>query len=165
MIEIKRWSPSRLVLRKLIRCVRSGRHSCSHMTWTNVFHCKRASFYKKPSTLQLECNHHKFALASCDHKILFYWHDMAFFFFFFLPSLRLRNLLGRHARIEVLVLMNQASIGDPPPPVKPVTFPCYNQWLRRFLDTMGWDPSVCKSNRLHADILRLSFSRLGYYIL
>ena len=27
--------------------------------------------------------------------------------------------------------------------------------------TTGWDPSVCKSNRLHADILRFSFIKIG----
>ena len=27
---------------------------------------------------------------------------------------------------------------------------------------IGWDPSVCKSNRLHVDILRFSFIKLGY---
>ena len=31
-----------------------------------------------------------------------------------------------------------------------------------FFDMTGWDPSVCKSNRLHVDILRFSFIKLGY---
>ena len=30
---------------------------------------------------------------------------------------------------------------------------------------IGWDPSVCKSNRLHVDILRFSFTKLGYIVL
>ena len=29
---------------------------------------------------------------------------------------------------------------------------------------MGWDPSVCKSSRLHVDILRFSFVELGYIL-
>ena len=38
-----------------------------------------------------------------------------------------------------------------------------NQWAGRFLGTIGWDPpSVCKSNRLHVDILRFSFTKVGY---
>ena len=32
-----------------------------------------------------------------------------------------------------------------------------NQWSGRFLGMIGWDPSVCKSNQLHVDILRFSF--------
>ena len=35
------------------------------------------------------------------------------------------------------------------------------QWSRRFLGMIVWDPSVCKSNRLHIDILQFSFIRLG----
>ena len=31
------------------------------------------------------------------------------------------------------------------------------QWSGIFLGIIGWDPSVCKSNRLHVDILRFSF--------
>ena len=39
------------------------------------------------------------------------------------------------------------------------------QWSGRFLGTMtGGDPSVCKSNRLHVDILWLSFIKLGYIL-
>ena len=34
----------------------------------------------------------------------------------------------------------------------------------RVLGTTGWDPSVCKSNRLHVDILRFSFMKLGYIL-
>jgi hypothetical protein len=37
-------------------------------------------------------------------------------------------------------------------------------WSGRILGTIGWDPSVCKSNRLHVDILRFAFIRLGYII-
>ena len=29
---------------------------------------------------------------------------------------------------------------------------------------IGWDPSVCKSGRLHVDILRFSFIKLGYVL-
>ena len=36
------------------------------------------------------------------------------------------------------------------------------QWSGRFLGMMGWDPSVPKPNRLHVDILRFSFIKLGY---
>ena len=36
-------------------------------------------------------------------------------------------------------------------------------WLGRFLDIIGWDPSVCKSNRLLIRILRFSFIKLGVY--
>ena len=35
----------------------------------------------------------------------------------------------------------------------------------RVLGVIGWDPSVCKSNRLHVDILWVSFIELGYIIL
>ena len=36
------------------------------------------------------------------------------------------------------------------------------QWSGRFLGIItGWDPSVCKSNRFHVDILRFSFVKLG----
>ena len=35
------------------------------------------------------------------------------------------------------------------------------QWSGRFLGIIGWDPSVCKSNRLHIDSLRFSFIELG----
>ena len=42
------------------------------------------------------------------------------------------------------------------------------QLLGRFLGIKlrltGWDPSVCKSNRLHVDILRFSFVELGYIL-
>ena len=31
------------------------------------------------------------------------------------------------------------------------------QWSGRFLGITGWAPIVCKSNRLHVDILRFSF--------
>ena len=40
-----------------------------------------------------------------------------------------------------------------------------HQWSGRYLGTTGWYPSVCKSNRLHVDILRVSFIKLGYIIL
>jgi hypothetical protein len=40
-----------------------------------------------------------------------------------------------------------------------------HQWSGRFLSTIGWDPNVCKSNRLHVDILRFSFNKLGYILL
>ena len=36
-----------------------------------------------------------------------------------------------------------------------------HQWLGSFLSINGWDPSVCKSNRLHVDILRFSFIKLA----
>ena len=41
---------------------------------------------------------------------------------------------------------------------------CWVQWSGRFLDITGWDPSACKSNRLHVDILRFSFTKLGYIL-
>ena len=34
----------------------------------------------------------------------------------------------------------------------------------RILGIIGWDPSVCKSNRLHVDILRFPFIKLGYIL-
>ena len=37
----------------------------------------------------------------------------------------------------------------------------FNRFLGRFLDMANWDPSVCKSNRLHVDILQVSFITLG----
>ena len=38
---------------------------------------------------------------------------------------------------------------------------CCDQWSGRFLGIItGWDPSVCKSNRSHVDILRFSFIEL-----
>ena len=38
------------------------------------------------------------------------------------------------------------------------------QWSGRFLGIPGWDPSVCKSHRLHVDILRFSFIKLGHIL-
>ena len=38
------------------------------------------------------------------------------------------------------------------------------QWSGRFLGIIGQDPSVCKSDRLHVDILRFSFTKLGYIL-
>ena len=38
------------------------------------------------------------------------------------------------------------------------------QWLGRFLGITGWDPSVCKFNMLHVDILRVSFIKFGYIL-
>ena len=39
------------------------------------------------------------------------------------------------------------------------------QWPGRFLGIIvGWDPSVCKSNRLHVDILWFPFIELGYIL-
>ena len=39
----------------------------------------------------------------------------------------------------------------------------YDQQSVRFLGIIiGWDPSVCKSNRLHVDILRFAFIQLGH---
>ena len=37
-----------------------------------------------------------------------------------------------------------------------------SQWSGRFRGIIGWDPGVCKSNRLHFEILRFSFMKLGY---
>ena len=37
------------------------------------------------------------------------------------------------------------------------------QWSGRFLGIIGGDPSVCKSNRLHVDILQFSFIRVGHF--
>ena len=38
------------------------------------------------------------------------------------------------------------------------------QWSGRFLVITSWDPSVCKSNQLHVDILWFSFIKLGYIL-
>ena len=38
------------------------------------------------------------------------------------------------------------------------------QWSGRFLSITGWEPSVCKSNRLHVDILRFPFIKLRYIL-
>ena len=38
------------------------------------------------------------------------------------------------------------------------------QWSGRFLGIIGWDPSVCKSNRLYVDILRFSFIKWRYFL-
>ena len=38
------------------------------------------------------------------------------------------------------------------------------QWSGRILGIIGWDPSICKSNRSHVDILRFSFIKLGYIL-
>ena len=38
------------------------------------------------------------------------------------------------------------------------------QWSGRILGIISWDPSVCKSNRLHVDIIRVSFLKLGYIL-
>ena len=34
------------------------------------------------------------------------------------------------------------------------------QYLKRILDIIGWDPSVSKSNRLHVDIFQFFFTNL-----
>ena len=39
-----------------------------------------------------------------------------------------------------------------------------HQWLGRFLGITGWDPSICKSNWLHVDILPFFFIKLGYIL-
>ena len=39
--------------------------------------------------------------------------------------------------------------------------PGLGRWSGRFLGIIGWDPSVCKSNWLHINILRFSFIKLG----
>ena len=39
-----------------------------------------------------------------------------------------------------------------------------NNDMGEILDIIGWDPSVCKSNRLHVDILRVFFIKLGYIL-
>ena len=39
-----------------------------------------------------------------------------------------------------------------------------NQWSGRILGIIGWDLSVCKSNRFHVDILRFSSLKLGYIL-
>ena len=36
--------------------------------------------------------------------------------------------------------------------------------IGEILGTTGWDPSVCKSNRLHVEIVRFSFIKLGYIL-
>ena len=41
---------------------------------------------------------------------------------------------------------------------------CMSQWSGRCLGITGWDPSVCKSNWLHVDILRVSFIKVGYIL-
>ena len=51
--------------------------------------------------------------------------------------------------------------------LSPPHFPFHvsvQHWSERFLGITGWDPSVCKSNRLHGDILRFSFINLGYIL-
>ena len=35
---------------------------------------------------------------------------------------------------------------------------------KRFLGITGGDPCFCKSNRLHVDIIRFSFIKLGYIL-
>ena len=41
----------------------------------------------------------------------------------------------------------------------------HGQWLGIFLGIItGWDPSVCKSNRLHVDILQISFIKLKHIL-
>ena len=37
-----------------------------------------------------------------------------------------------------------------------------HQWSGTFLGPIGWDPSVCKSNWLHVDILLFSYIKLRY---
>ena len=49
-------------------------------------------------------------------------------------------------------------------PCKMAFFPGSDQWSGRFLGITGWDPSVCKSNRLHVDILWCSFIKLVYML-
>ena len=39
------------------------------------------------------------------------------------------------------------------------------QWSGRFLGIIGWDPSVCKSNRLHVHIFRFSFYQIRVHSL
>ena len=52
-----------------------------------------------------------------------------------------------------------------PSPSIPMAVSNLGQWSGRFLGMItGWDPSVCKSNQLHVDILRFSFIELGYIL-
>ena len=37
-----------------------------------------------------------------------------------------------------------------------------NQWSGRFFGIIGWDPSVCKFNRLYVDIFRFFYINLRY---
>ena len=49
--------------------------------------------------------------------------------------------------------------------LSPCTMNGENQWSGRFLGIItGWDPCVCKSNWLHVDILRFSFTKFGYIL-
>ena len=36
--------------------------------------------------------------------------------------------------------------------------------IEEILGITGWNPSICKSNRLHVHILRFSFIKSGYII-
>ena len=38
----------------------------------------------------------------------------------------------------------------------------WSQWSGRFLSIIGWDPSVCKSNRLHVGTIRFFYLNLRY---
>ena len=62
---------------------------------------------------------------------------------------------------------------DPPPIVLILCTHCpgrtggswqMNRLKQWFLGITGWDPSVCKSDRLHVDILHFSFIKLGYIL-
>ena len=46
--------------------------------------------------------------------------------------------------------------------VKKALDAAWRQWSGRFLGIIGWDPSVCKSNRLHVHILGFSIIELRY---
>jgi hypothetical protein len=46
----------------------------------------------------------------------------------------------------------------------PYPWCAWDHWSGKFLDIIGWDPSVCKSNRLHVEILWFSFIKLGYIL-
>jgi len=46
----------------------------------------------------------------------------------------------------------------------PLPNPLKRQWSGRFLGMVGWGPRVCKSKRSPVNILRFSFTKLGYIL-
>ena len=74
-----------------------------------------------------------------------------------------------HSFEEVYSIDSSKMVGKSPQVLMHFTssdgyFSNLTQWFGRILGITGWDPSVCRSHRLHFDILQFSFIKLGYIL-
>ena len=83
------------------------------------------------------------------------WHDLVY-------GAARCNLRPLHTRDwePVTIALQALSLVEK---VEPVQVRYFTPAIGEILGITGWDPSVCKSNRLHVDILRCSFTRFGVY--